>query len=107
MRMKKDKSDYIFNYTLGDKERKLIPFLLSKSKKGKDRIRTLDRVCEKFGLTKSYIKHKYCYILDNSSTNLGSKITPYHINEMNYGKNTHHYTMEDLSPSEIDLYNEL
>mgnify|MGYP003644953753 FL=1 len=107
MKMKKDKSDYIFNYILGDKERKLIPFLLSKSKKGTDRIRTLDRVCNKFGLSKAYIKNKYCYILDNSPTNLGAKIIPYYIDEMSYGKNTHHYTMDDLSTNEITAYNEL
>jgi len=102
--MKKDKSDYIFNYYLGDEERKLIPFLLSKSIKGVNRIRTLDRVCERFGLTKAYVKNKYCYILDDSQTNLGSKVVPYYKDEMMYGKNTHHYTMESLSKKEIDFY---
>ncbi len=106
MKMKKDKSDYIFNYHLGDEDRKLIPYLLSKSKKGVNRIRTLDRVCERFGLSKAYIKNKYCYILDNSKTNLGSKVVPYYKDEMLYGENTHHYTYAGLSESEKGLYND-
>ena len=104
--MKKDKSDYIFNYHLGDEERKLIPFFLSKSIKGVNRIKTLDKVCEKFGLTKAYVKNKYCYILDDSQTNLGLKVVSYYKDEMMYGKNTHHYTYAELSKSEKELYNE-
>jgi hypothetical protein len=90
MKMKKDKSDYIFNYHLGDEDRKLIPYLLSKS----------------IGLTKAYVKNKYCYILDDSQTNLGSKVVPYYKDEMLYGKNTHHYTYAELSKSEKELYND-
>lgn len=103
MKMKKDKSDYIFNYVLGDKERKLVPFLLVKSKIGKDRIRTLDRVCERFGLSKAFIKNKYCYILENERTNLGAKVVPYYEDEDSYGKQNYLYNYKDLSKSEKDL----
>ena len=72
----------------------------------KNRIRTLDRVCERFGLSKAYIKNKYCYILDGYKTNLGSKVVPYYKDEMLYGENTHHYTYEGLSKSEKELYND-
>jgi len=93
-------SEYKYRYKIGDKDKKLIPLLLSQGK-------GIRYVCDKYGLSKRFISNKYYLLLRAKGCNLGAKRVPYYDNENSYGKNTHHYTMDELSLDEKKILDEL
>lgn len=92
-------SEQKWKYNIGDKDKLTIPLLLLKGK-------TIRQISDKYYLSQTFIRNKFYNILNIREIKLGSKDVPYHKDEMMYGKNTHHYTMESLSKKEIDFYNE-
>ena len=90
-------SEQVWTHSLGDKDKITIPLLLLKGK-------TVRQISDKYNLSKTFIRNKFYNILNIREINLGSKVFPYYKDEMMYGKNTHHYTMESLSEKEIDFY---